>query len=77
MEIEKKYMDLAKELHRNFPVADAHLDLAGELLFRVQNKERDPLRDHYLENLRAGGLNLVVSFLVFVYLGKWPGGFVL
>ena len=61
MEIEKKYMDLAKELHRNFPVADAHLDLAGELLFRVQNKERDPLRDHYLENLRAGGLNLVVS----------------
>lgn len=61
MEIEKKYMEQAERLHRDLPVADAHLDLAGELLFRVQNGEENPLRKHYLDNFRAGGLNVVVS----------------
>jgi len=61
MEIEKKYMEMAKALHRDFPVVDAHLDLAGELLFRMQNGEREPLREHYLGNLKAGGVNLIVS----------------
>lgn len=59
--IEKKYLDQAMRLHRNFPVVDAHLDLAGELLFRVQNGEENPLRQHYLKNFRACGLNAVVS----------------
>lgn len=54
-------MDLARELHQSVPVVDAHLDLAGELFFRVQNKEENPLRTHYLDHLRAGGLNLIVS----------------
>lgn len=61
MEIEKKYLEQAVRLHQDFPVVDAHLDLAGELLFRVQNGEKNPLRTHYLDNLRAGGLNVVVS----------------
>lgn len=61
MKIEKKYMEHARLLHRKFPAADAHLDLAGELLFRVQNGEENPLRMHYLGNFRAGGLNVVVS----------------
>lgn len=61
MELEKKYMEKAQRLHREFPVADAHLDLAGELLFRVQNGEENPLRKHYLKHFREGGLNLVVS----------------
>lgn len=61
MKIEKKYMDLALELHRKYPVVDAHLDLAGELLFRVQAGEENPLRTHYLEHFRTCGCNLVVS----------------
>ncbi len=61
MVIEEKYIELAKKLHQDFPVVDAHLDLAGELFFRKQNGEENPLRTHYLENLRAGGLNLIVS----------------
>lgn len=61
MRIEPKYREMAKKLHKEFPVADAHLDLAGELLLRVQNKEENPLRTHYLDNLRKGGFNLVVS----------------
>lgn len=61
MKIEKKYMDLAMELHRNYPVVDAHLDLAGELLFRKKMGEKNPLKIHYLENLRICGCNLVVS----------------
>lgn len=61
MVIEQSCMEHAKKLHRSMPVVDAHLDLAGELYFRVQNGEKDPLRVHYLENLRTGGVNLVVS----------------
>lgn len=61
MEIEKKYLEQAIKLHREFPVVDSHLDLAGELLFRVQNGEENPLRACYLEHFKAGGLNVVVS----------------
>ena len=61
MAMEKGCMELAKKLHQSVPVVDAHLDLAGELFFRVQNGEQDPLRRHYLEDLRTGGVNLLVS----------------
>lgn len=61
MKIEEHYRETARKLHREAPVVDAHLDLAGELYFRKQNGEENPLRAHYLENLRSGGLNLVVS----------------
>lgn len=61
LEIKKEYMEQARRLHRDFPVVDAHLDLAGELLFRVENGEENPLHAHYLNNFRAGGLNVVVS----------------
>lgn len=61
MEIRNDIMERAEELHQKSLVIDAHLDLAGELYFRRQNKEVNPLREHYLKNLRAGGLNLVVS----------------
>lgn len=57
----KTCMELAKELHRNCPVVDAYLDLAGELLFRVKMGEENPLRTHYLENLKSCGCNLIVS----------------
>ncbi len=61
MRIEEKYREMARELHQNCPVVDAHLDLAGELYFRVMNGEKNPLRTHYLEPFREAGLNLVVS----------------
>lgn len=61
MYIENIYRERAAELHRSCPVADAHLDLAAELYFRVKSGEENPLRERYLANLRAGGVNLVVS----------------
>ncbi len=61
MVLERKYREMAKALHQEFPAVDAHLDLAGELYFRKQNGEENPLRDHYLEPLRTGGFRLVVS----------------
>lgn len=61
MRIAERYREMAKELHRSCPVVDAHLDLAGELYFRVQNGEQNPLRTHYLGPFREAGLNLVVS----------------
>lgn len=73
MKIEKEYMEAARELHNSCPVVDAHLDLAGELLFRVQNGEENPLRTHYLENLRIGGFNLIVSS-VYVRDSELPEG---
>lgn len=61
MRIDESYMEIARKLHRKVPVVDAHLDLAGELYFRKQNGEENPLRTHYLDHLRAGGFNLIVS----------------
>lgn len=61
MKIKERYMKRAEELHRDYPVVDSHLDLAGELYFRVKRGEKNPLRDCYLENLRAGGFSLIVS----------------
>ena len=61
MQIQEQYMEQARKLHQACPVADAHLDLAGELLLHVNNGEREALRRHYLDELREGGFNLVVS----------------
>ncbi len=61
MKLEPYYLKMAEELHQHCPVVDAHLDLAGELLFRVQNGEENPLRTHYLSALQAGGVNLLFS----------------
>lgn len=61
MTLEPQNLITAKKLHQTCPVVDAHLDLAGELLFRVQNGEENPLRTHYLADLQAGGVNLLFS----------------
>lgn len=58
--IEKKYLQEAKELHREYPVVDAHLDLAGEILFRHRNGEKEILKKYYLESFRNAGIRLVV-----------------
>lgn len=61
MNLEPKYLKMARELHQTTPVIDAHLDLAGELYFRLQNGEENPLRTHYLENLKTSGVDLLFS----------------
>lgn len=61
MILENRYREMAEALHQEFPAVDAHLDLAGELYCRKENGEKNPLRDHYLEHLRAGGFRLIVS----------------
>ena len=61
MYIESKYLERAAHLHKHYPVVDAHLDLAAELYFRLCAGEKHPLRDQYLNDLKAGGFNLIVS----------------
>ena len=57
------FKELAVELHKNNIVADAHLDLAGEIYNRYLAGEKDVIKNHYLENLKRGGFNLIVSSL--------------
>lgn len=59
--ITEKYLKQAMELHRDNPVADAHLDLAGEILLRRQAKEREIIRKYYLPYFKQAKIKLVVS----------------
>lgn len=61
MKIEERYRKMVQDLHQKYPVVDAHLDLAGEILLRVQKGERNPLKDCYLDHFRKAGIKLVVS----------------
>ncbi len=61
MQIEDKYLKQAAHLHQTYPVVDAHLDLAGELLLRKKNGQEHPLQEQYLKNFRTAGINLVLS----------------
>lgn len=63
----------AMKLHRNNPAADAHLDLAGEVLLRKQRGEKDIVKNYYLPYFRAGGIRLVVSS-VYVETGNLEHG---
>lgn len=55
------FLERAKFLHKNYPVVDAHLDLASEVYLRRLNGERDVVAHHYLPHFQEAGLNLVVS----------------
>ena len=57
MKIEMYYKAKAEEIHKTCPVVDTHLDLAGELVFRLRNGEDNPLRDIYLPAFRKGGFH--------------------
>lgn len=61
MKLEACYIAKAKEIHHTGPVVDTHLDLAGELVFRVRNGEENPLRDIYLPIFRESEFDLIVS----------------
>lgn len=60
MNLENEYLKTALQLHRNNPVVDAHLDLPGEILYRVLSGEKDIIRNYYLGNWKRCGLNLIV-----------------
>lgn len=59
--INDEYWDLAKEIHQNHPVVDAHLDLAAEIYMRYQAGEKEVIKNHYLSNFKEAGLNIIVS----------------
>ena len=61
IQIREEYLKQAMELHRANPVADAHLDLAGEILLRHQAGEKDVIKNHYLAHFQTAGVRLVVS----------------
>ncbi len=61
IKVRQEYIEKAKKLHELYPVVDAHLDLAGEILLRKRNGEQDIVRNHYLQNFQTAGINLVFS----------------
>lgn len=61
IKVKEAYVREAMELHKQFPVTDAHLDLAGEVLLRKKAGEKDIVKNHYLEHFKAAGMNLIVS----------------
>ncbi len=61
IKIREEYLKQAMEMHCGERVADAHLDLAGEILIRNRAGERDVIKNHYLKSFRQAGLDLVVS----------------
>lgn len=61
LRVKEEFLKEAMELHRDTPVVDAHLDLAGEVLLRNQAGERDIVWQYYLSDFRKAGIKLVVS----------------
>lgn len=61
IKIAEKYVEQAMKLHRENAAADAHLDLAGEILLRHQAGESDIVKRYYLKNFQRAGIRLVVS----------------
>ena len=59
--INDDYWNAAVEIHKKHPVVDAHLDLAAEIHLRYQSGEKEVIKNHYLDNFKKGGVNLVVS----------------
>ncbi|MCL2717778.1 MAG: dipeptidase [Lachnospiraceae bacterium] len=55
------FINYAQKLHLENYVADAHLDLAGEILLRHQAGETNIIQRYYLDNFRTAGLNLIMS----------------
>ena len=56
-----KYLFQARQLHIKTPVVDSHNDLAGEILYRHNNGERNVIKRLYLHHWRAAHFKLIVS----------------
>ncbi len=61
IKVREEYLRLAKKMHRENPVVDAHLDLAGEILLRRTAGEAEIIRNYYLDNWQSAGIKLVFS----------------
>lgn len=61
IKVKEEYLKVAKQLHKECPVVDAHLDLAGEILLRKSAGEEEIIRNYYLENWKKAGINLIFS----------------
>ena len=59
--IAEKYIQEATRLHGENMVVDAHLDLAAEIFYRRLGGEKEIIKNHFLENWKRAGLNLIVS----------------
>ncbi|MCL2050396.1 MAG: dipeptidase [Lachnospiraceae bacterium] len=57
----RNFLPIAQRLHYENYVADAHLDLAGEILLRHQAGESGVIRKYYLDNFRQAGIDLIFS----------------
>ena len=58
---ERSFYEQACRIHREHPIVDAHLDLAGEIYHRYCMGERFVIRNHYLMHWRKAGIRLIVS----------------
>lgn len=61
MKIESRYLEQALRLHRQHPVVDMHLDLAGELVLRHELGEQNVLYHRYLKNFYQAGIRVIAS----------------
>lgn len=61
IKVKQSYLEEAVALHRDHPVVDAHLDLAGEILLRNRNGESEVVKNHYLSHFKETGIRLVFS----------------
>lgn len=59
MRISLESWERARRLQRQTPVADLHLDLPGELLFRHRAGERHVIRERYLPVWKRTGISLI------------------
>lgn len=53
------YLQQAYILHKENPVIDAHLDLAGEILLRYNKGEKQVIKNHYLPYFKEAGINVL------------------
>ncbi|HKM03574.1 MAG TPA: membrane dipeptidase [Lachnospiraceae bacterium] len=54
------YDQRARELHKQYPVVDAHLDLPAELYYRKIAGEKDIIKNRYMKHWREGGFRFIV-----------------
>lgn len=57
------FKEAAINLHKNNIVVDTHLDLAGEIYNRYLAGEKEVIKNRFLNDLKKGGFNIVVSSL--------------
>ncbi len=67
-----KYLEYAGQLHRKFPVVDAHRDLAAEIYWRNLTGEDHVIESHLLPGMRRGGVRVIVSS-IFIENSFLPG----